>query len=155
MRKIACTAALAIVALSACEKSISEPEGPLTGTWHYRAVDLMFGAVAPNDWRCTVDVRLDIVQTGNVVEGVTRPSGPSVCRNLVTGATDLQPLTEFPLAVKGEVQDGRVHFSFSGGYHSFGELHPTVIQGYVEEYGAVGDGPITAYRVGEFTLSKD
>jgi hypothetical protein len=154
MRKIIVTAALAIVGLSACEKAISEPEGPLTGTWHYRAENLLFGAHTSNNWRCTVDVRLDVVQDGNVLQGQTRPSDPVVCRDIVTGALDVLTMTEGPLQVVGEVQDGRVHFSLSGAYHSFGELHPSQIQGHVEEYTSI-DGVPKIYEIGSFALTRE
>jgi hypothetical protein len=154
MRKIIVTATLAIVGLSACEKAISEPEGPLTGTWHYRAVDLKFGAATNNNWRCTVDLRLDVVQDGNLLEGQTRAGDPIVCRDIVTGGIDLLPVTTGPLKVVGEVQDGRVHFSLSGAYHSFGELHPTQIQGHVEEYSGTQGAP-QVFNVGNFTLTRE
>lgn len=155
MRKIIVTAALAIVGLSACEKAISEPEGPLTGTWHYRAVDLQDGAAVNSPWRCTVDLRLDIVQEGNVLQGESRAGAPIACRNLVTGATSQQPVTTGPLQVIGEVQDGRVHFSLSGAYHSFGELHPTQIQGHVEEYSGTLGSPAQVFNIGDFTLTRE
>jgi len=151
MRKIALTAALAIVGLSACEKSISEPEGPMTGTWRYRAVDVVDWPNLP-EWRCTTEAYVDIVQEGNRIEGGTRGT-VKTCVNKDTGKpTDVIPVD---VVVTGEVQDGRVFLAFGNGYQNFGELHPERIEGYVEVATSTFPNPPEPFRAGEFVLTRE
>lgn len=152
MRRIALTAALAIVGLSACEKSISEPEGPMTGTWHYTSADLVLGPLIPVPQHCAVDAHLELVQEGNTIEGVSRDSKWS-CHDPATGHSWVQEGIE--TRVYGEVQDGRVHISFGNGWHSYGELHPQRIEGYVEQYNSIHPAPPAPIRIGEFELTKE
>lgn len=152
MRRIALTAALAIVGLSACEKSISEPEGPMTGTWRFQAADLLDGPLLPIPRHCKVDVYLEIVQSGNTIEGESRDA-KWTCFNPETGNTEERGVDT---QVYGEVQDGRVHLIFGNAWHSYGELHPQRIEGYVEQYtGSSHPGPIGPVRVGDFVLTRE
>jgi len=147
MRKIALTAALAIVALSACEKSISEPEGPMTGTWRYRSVDVIDWPTQP--WRCTTEAYLDLVQQGNTIEGETR-GVTKTCVNPQTGQTTTPSPVD--VIVVGEVQDGRVFLAFGSGYQNYGELHPDRIEGYVE---VAANDPPQPFRAGDFVLTRE
>jgi len=152
MRKIALTAALAIVGLSACEKSISEPEGPMTGTWRYRAVDVVEWPYVTEPWRCTTEAYVDIVQTGNTIEGETRGT-VKTCVNKDTGkVSDVIPAD---VVVRGEVQDGHVLLAFGNGYQNHGELHPQRIEGYVELAASVYPNPPEPFRAGEFVLTRE
>ena len=57
--------------------------------------------------------------------------------------------------VKLEVhRAGRVHVSFSGTRHSFAELHPSRIEGYLVSYEGIVPAPAQAYQSGHFVLEK-
>jgi hypothetical protein len=151
MRKIALIA-LAAVGLSACEKSISEPEGPMSGTWHYTSADLVLGPLIPVPQHCAVDAYLELTQVGNTIEGVSRDS-KWTCHDPATGHTWVQE--EIETQVYGEVQDGRVLVSFGNGWQSYGELHPQRIEGYVEQYNGILPGEPAPVRIGEFVLTRE
>ncbi|HEX6748192.1 MAG TPA: hypothetical protein VF092_12930 [Longimicrobium sp.] len=150
--RIAAVAAL-VLALPACQNALSDaPDGPLTGTWRYTATEYrMFPYTIPN-MHCHAEITLHLRQNGSHVFGESEPA-PRICVHPVTGKPDT--LNSEAWRMEGEVENGRVHFSFSGDWHSFGELHPTQIEGYLEAYeGLARDQPIPATRSGHFVLTK-
>jgi hypothetical protein len=147
-RTLTAAAALGMLALTACDRAITEPYGPFTGTWRYRATGFQYSASNP-DFTCALDVVIKVRQEGNRIEGVQEKEAPFLCTY-----TDGRVVTMGPQygVIRGEIQDGRVHFANAGSWHSFGEMAPDRIEGYLESYGG-GDALITV-RSGSFVLER-
>ena len=126
-------AAAGLLALAACDQSATGANGVLTGTWHYRAVNLEQPGPAADDKPCDEEYVLDIThhEGAGTISGLTRPASHRLtCYSPTEGVQVLQFTN--PVQVGGEVQDGRIHFGATN--HSFGEVHPDRIEGYVEGY---------------------
>lgn len=152
MRKILPAAALALLALAACDRMATEgneAEGPLTGTWSYRATGYQYWPAQP-EWSCDMETTIIVRQEGNELEGEAQEA-QFVCRNALTGRTDT---FRHAGVVRGEVEGGRVHFSNAGNWHSFGELSPDRVEGYLESYGGVADQPAVTLKTGSFVLER-
>lgn len=157
MRSILSAAAVAgLLAFSAaCDKAATAANGPLTGTWRYRAVGLVEHRPNASATSCDVDITFDVTQNDNVLSGLTRAADTHVvCRQ--PGQPEVHLPTETnPWQVDGEVQDGRVHFSLAGNYHSFGEVHPQRITGVVEGYWSEGGSDVVQVdTMGSFVLER-
>jgi hypothetical protein len=149
MRRILSLAAAAVLALTGCDRAITEPYGPLTGTWRYRATGFERGT--PDlKVSCAIETTLVIRQEGNEIVG-TAAEAPYTCTHFDGRTyTSTQPNG----VVAGEVQDGRVHFSNAGGWHSFGELGPDRVEGYLESYGGQMGPPMQSLRSGSFVMER-
>jgi hypothetical protein len=149
MRRIFTAAAVAaLAALPACDRAATEPDGPLTGTWRYEAKDFRI-AGNTSDLTCSMSTTLVITQTGNELEG----EGEESTVTCVNGAGTASG-SSFPNGVVlGEVQDGRVHFSDAGAWHSFGEVQPDLVEGYLEAYAGTA-GNLETVRSGSFVLTR-
>ena len=118
----------AVLAFAGCDRAITEPYGPLTGTWRYTATGFQYWSSEPGV-KCTLEAVIKVRQEGNSIEGEQTEPAPFFCT--------------YP--------DGRVHFSNAGGWHSFGELGPDRVEGYLESYGGE---PVRAVRSGSFVLER-
>ncbi|HEX8696092.1 MAG TPA: hypothetical protein VF746_26990 [Longimicrobium sp.] len=134
MRTTLSIAALAgLLALAACDQASTGADGLLTGTWRYQALGLVQHGLS-DDVSCNVEYVFDVTHTDDKLRGITRLNEEHV----TCWQEGREPIT-LPngpnlLVVDGEVEDGRVHFSIAGNYHSFGEVHPDRIEGHVESY---------------------
>lgn len=150
MRTILTLAATAaMLALSACDRAITEPYGAFTGTWRYRATGFQYWPAHPGI-TCTLEATLRVRQEGNAVEGVQTEPAIFTCA-YPDGRTSTH---EQYGTIRGEIQDGRIHFSNAGGWHSFGELEPNRVEGYLESYGGVADQPAQTVRSGSFVMER-
>jgi hypothetical protein len=151
MRRILSLAAVAaMLAVTGCDRAITEPYGPFTGTWRYRATGFQYWASNPGI-TCSLDAVIKVRQEGNSIEGEQTEPRPFFCTYPDGRVVEHGPQHG---VIRGEIQDGRVHFSNAGGWHSFGELGPDRVEGYLESYGGTMDGPIQAHRSGSFVLER-
>lgn len=151
MRKIfSVAAAAALMALSACDKAATEPQGVLTGTWSYRATGFkMWPGPDVSEWACSIETRIVVRQENHELEGVSDEA-----QYTCTHTDGRVSVSTWPAGVvRGEVQDGRVHFSNAGGWHSFGEIEPDRVEGYLQSYGGLQGQPETL-QSGEFVLER-
>ncbi|HEX8358523.1 MAG TPA: hypothetical protein VF613_00280 [Longimicrobium sp.] len=148
MRRILTLAAL--LALSGCDRAITEPYGPFTGTWRYRATGFQYWATSP-DVTCSIELVFKVRQEGNTLEGAQTEPAAFFCTSADGRVSELGPQYG---VIRGEVQDGRVHFSNAGGWHSFGELGPDRVEGYLESYGGFADQPMQTVRSGSFVAER-
>ena len=152
MRRILSLAAAAtMLAVSGCDRAITEPYGPFTGTWRYQATGFQQWGSAP-DITCSVEMVIKIRQEGNLIEGRETEDGPVFCAGADGRVEHSHVLSR--VAISGEIQDGRIHFSIAGNWHSFGEVGPDRVEGYLESYGGTMNGPIQAQRSGSFVLER-
>ncbi|HEX8358524.1 MAG TPA: hypothetical protein VF613_00285 [Longimicrobium sp.] len=147
MRRILTLAAL--LALTGCDRAITEPHGPLTGTWRYQATG--FQQWGSKD-TCSMDVVIKIRQVGNSIEGRQTADAPVICAGPDGRVT--REHVAWNGVIGGEVQDGRVHLSNAGSWHSFGAVEADRVEGYLESYGAFDNGPIQAQRSGSFVMER-
>lgn len=146
--RIAAAVALAL-SLSACQNALGDGYGPLTGTWKVTITGFQQSAQFPH-YLCDVQTTYVIRQEGNEIEGESAES-PMTCHDTTTGGTI--PSSKIPGVVRGEVENGRVHLSDAGRFHSFSEMDPTRMQGYLEGYDGLPDqNQIT--RSGTIVLEK-
>jgi hypothetical protein len=150
-RTLTVAAALGMLALTACDRAITEPYGPLTGTWRYSATGFQYSPSHP-DFTCALEVVIKVRQEGNQIEGrqETEPA------EFPCTYTDGRVVMMGPAGgvIRGEIQDGRVHFSNAGNWHSFGEMAPDRIEGYLESYGGGSGDELRAVRSGSFVLER-
>ncbi|HEU0053331.1 MAG TPA: hypothetical protein VFQ39_09150 [Longimicrobium sp.] len=154
MRSIFSVFALAAIAtLAACDKAATEANGPLTGTWHYRAVGLTGTGPGPDDRVCDVEYTIDLTQNDNDVDGITHLEGGStICYG--DGVDTLEVPIHNQQLVGGEVQDGRVRLVFSQ-WANFAEIHPDRMEGVVEGYWQKeNSGPIFVDTLGTFVMER-
>jgi hypothetical protein len=152
MRKILPAATLALLALAACDRMATEgneAEGPLTGTWSYRATGYQYWPYHP-EWTCDMETTIIVRQEGNELEGEAQET-QAICRNALTGRTDT---LWHAGVVRGEVEGGRVHFSNAGNWYSFGEVTPDRVEGYLESYSTTQDGQPMIQKSGSFVLER-
>jgi hypothetical protein len=148
--RFAAVVALLLV-LPACQNALEEePDGPMTGTWRYVATDYDL-APGSADRNCRLETNVKMRQTGRLVYGKA-DLVPNICTNQVTAKVDTIYMGES--FVYGQVENGRVHFNFTGVWDSVGELNPSRIEGYLEAYGGGSGGQVQTYRSGHFVLEK-
>ena len=150
-RTLTLAAAVGMLALTACDRAITEPYGPFTGTWRYRAVGFQYSPSNP-DFTCSLDVVIKVRQEGSRIEGV-QESEPTLFHCTYTDGRTSTMGPQYGV-IRGEIQDGRVHFSNAGGWHSFGEMAPDRIEGYLESYGVGSGDEVTPVRSGSFVLER-
>lgn len=155
MRSILPTIALAgLLALTACDKSATGANGPLTGTWRYQAI----GLKAPNpsggtpQRYCDLEWTLDLTQDDNEINGETRArQTPYLCS---AGPGDTLVVHDVnPARVWGEVQDGHVFVGF-GMLSNVGEVHPDRIEGVVTLRWAGETDEIQVDTLGTFVMER-
>lgn len=155
MRNPLSLAALALaLAAGACDQLATVPDAPLSGRWTLQVTDYQrWGSQIP--WTCDLAGTLTLVEREGRLEGVT-DQPRVVCTHTGTGQVSVDSAAG-PWAVRGEVQDGRIHFSLSGGFHSFGEVppgRPERIAGYLESYAGVEPVGAVTERSGSFVLAR-
>ena len=144
--RLAAAAALAL-SLSACQNALGDDYGPLTGTWKVTITGFQVSNAL--QYFCDVQTTYVFRQEGNEFEGESEES-PMTCRDTATGTTYAG--TKIPGVVRGEVENGRVHLSDAGRWHSFSEMDPRRMVGYLESYDGVGTMPVT--RSGTIVMEK-
>jgi hypothetical protein len=147
--RIAAAATLAL-ALAGCQNALADADGPMTGTWRFTVTSFKYWGSVP-DYACDMQTTFSVRQEGAELEGESEDT-TFTCTNAVTGAST----TSFKGAgvIRGEVENGRVHFSDAGGWHCFAELHPTRMEGYLESYGGPADQPMQVTRSGTCVIEK-
>ncbi|CAA9298900.1 MAG: hypothetical protein AVDCRST_MAG68-244 [uncultured Gemmatimonadetes bacterium] len=143
-------AAAAMLAVSGCDRAITEPYGPFTGTWRYQATGFQQWGSA-HDITCSIDLVFKVRQEGNSIEGRQTEPVPYFCKYPDGRMVEHGPQQG---VIRGEIQDGRIHFSNAGNWHSFGEVGSDRVEGYLESYGGTTNGQVQAHRSGSFVLER-
>ena len=148
--RIAAAATLAL-ALAGCQNALADADGPMTGTWRFTVTNFQYWAPGVPQYACDMQTTFMVRQEGAELEGVSEEA-PFTCTDPATGASSTG--SKLAGVIRGEVENGRVHFSDAGGWHCFAELHPTRMEGYMESYGALMGEPIRTVRSGTCVLEK-
>ena len=148
--RIAAAAALAL-AVAGCQNALADADGPMTGTWRFTVTGFQYWASGAPQYACDMQTTFAVRQEGPELEGVSEETS-FTCTHSATGASTTS--VKGAGVIRGEVEDGRVHFSDAGGWHCFAGLHATRMEGYLESYGGTLDEPMQTVRSGSCVLEK-